>query len=201
MPVSYFDQLKAQLTESATAKKAALDAAYDRATAASFDAAGNVSYKKDASGNNIYGTRDVQYLEQKRTIGANAEGSGTLRSGQNQRNLINNDANYRSDLGTLSANLTTQKNTIDTDTATKSAEYQAMYGKEKTGSTSSSGSGSGSDNSVKSSKLEEPQKAPKPKTQSTVTNNGKTTTLTLAQQKAWANALRNVPSSRSGSRK
>lgn len=145
MPVSYYEQLKAQLTEAATAKKAALDAAYDRATTAMFDAAGNASYKKDASGNNMYGTRDVQYLEQKRNIGTGAEAGGTLRSGQNQRNLVNADVAYRSDLGSLAANLTTQKGIVDTDTATKSAEYQAMYGKE--GALPGGGSSSSSSNS------------------------------------------------------
>lgn len=154
MPVSYYEQLKLQLTEAATAKKAALDAAYDRATTATFDASGNASYKKDASGNNIYGTRDVQYMEQKRNINTGAESSGTLRSGQNQRNLINSEAAYRSDIGAAAANLTTQKNIIDTETATKGAEYKAMYddGKGSTGASS---------NTPKSNKKEpEPAAAP-----------------------------------------
>ncbi len=145
MPVSYYEQLKLQLTEAATAKKAALDAAYDRATTAMFDASGNASYKKDASGNNIYGTRDVQYMEQKRNINAGAESGGTLRSGQNQRNLINNEAAYRSDIGAAAANLTAQKGVIDTETATKGAEYKAMYGDGK-GSTGSSSNNNGSNN-------------------------------------------------------
>ena len=193
MPVSYYEQLKTQLTESAAAKKAALDAAYDRATTAMFDASGNASYKKDASGNNVYGTRDVQYLEQKRNIGTGAEASGTLRSGQNQRNLINNEAAYRSDIGTMGANLATQKNTIDTETATKSAEYQAMYGDGK----GSTGSGSSS-SSVSSSGLGSSTAAPKQT--SVITSGGKNVTLTSSQQKAWADALKNVPSSRSGSK-
>lgn len=160
MPVSYFDQLKAQLTEAATAKKAALDAAYDRATTAMFDAAGNASYKKDAAGKNMYGTRDVQYLEQKRNIGAGAEGSGTLRSGQNQRNLINAEAGYRSDLGALAANLTSQKGTIDTDTATKSAEYQAMYGSTGGGGGGSSPSSNTKDDGIKNTQAPKPIQGP-----------------------------------------
>jgi hypothetical protein len=136
MPVSYYDQLRLQLTEAATAKKAALDAAYDRATTATFDASGNATYKKDASGNNIYGTRDVQYMEQKRNTATGAESSGTLRSGQNLRNVVNDEAAYRADIATAAGNLTAQKDTIDTETATKAAEYKAMYGDGK-GSTGS----------------------------------------------------------------
>lgn len=148
MPVSYYEQLKLQLTEAATAKKAALDAAYDRYTAATFDAAGNATYKKDAAGNNIYGTRDVQYLENKRAINTGAESGGTLRSGQNQRNLVNSEAAYRSDVGGAAAKLTSDKDVIDTETATKGAEYKAMYddGKGSTGASSNSKGSPGNGN-------------------------------------------------------
>jgi hypothetical protein len=195
MPVSYYDQLKLQLTEAATAKKAALDAAYDRATTATFDASGNASYKKDASGNNIYGTRDVQYLEQKRKTATGAESSGTLRSGQNLRNVVNDEAAYRADIATAAGNLTAQKDIIDTETATKAAEYKAMYGdgKGSTGSGAGARSGSSGNTGLGSSTAA-------PARTTTVTSGGKATGLTPAQQSAWANALRNVPASRAGNR-
>jgi|688.fasta_scaffold08354_4 hypothetical protein len=194
MPISYFETLKTQLTEAATAKKAALDAAYDRATTATFDASGKPTYKKDAAGNNIYGTRDVQHLENVRNIGVGAEASGTLRSGQNQRNLINNEADYRADVLAASTKLTADKNLVDTETGTKTAEYQALYG-DKAGA----GSGAVAGPAAGSAAGLAPATAPPART-STVTSGGKTTVLTPAQQSAWANALKNVPASRAGNR-
>jgi len=158
MPVSYFEQLKTQLTASATAKKAALDAAYNRATTATFDASGKPIYKKDAAGNNMYGTRDVQYLEEARNINVGAEAGGTLRSGQNQRNLINNEANYRSDVIGASNQLTANKGVIDTEAATQTAEYQALYG-----DTPSSGGGGGT-SSTSPAASTQPSAAPRPVT-------------------------------------
>jgi hypothetical protein len=176
MPVSYFESLKTQLTESATAKKAALDAAYDRATTATFDAAGKVSYKKDASGKNIYGTRDVQHLENVRNIGTSAESRGALRSGQTQRSLINNEADYRSDVTGAAATLTAQKGLVDTETGTKTAEYEALYGDQKSG-----GGGDGTSTSASGS-TSAPSTAPMP-----ITGPGNAI-LTPSSQKAMADA-------------
>lgn len=130
MPVSYFEQLKTNLKADADAKKLAMDAIYDAYTQAQFDQSGNVSYKSPGK----LGTRDVQYDTEKRNIGASGEATGTLRSGQQARNLATSMASYKADVLGKAGQLAADKSAVDTATATKIAEYQAMYG--NTGTTS-----------------------------------------------------------------
>jgi hypothetical protein len=124
MPISYYDQLKQNLTADATAKKAAYDAIYDAYTQAQFDDAGNVSYKEPGK----LGTRDVQYDTETRNIRASGESSGTLRSGQQARNLANSLAGYKADILGKRGQINTEKAAVDTATTTELAKYQAMYG-------------------------------------------------------------------------
>lgn len=124
MPVSYYEQLKANLNADATAKKAALDAVYNAYTQAQFDAAGNVSYKEPGK----LGTRDVQYDTEKRNIAAAGESGGTLRSGQQARNMATSLAAYKADVLGKSGQLAADKSAVDTATTSKLAEYQATYG-------------------------------------------------------------------------
>lgn len=136
MPASYYEQLKAQLEADAAAKKAALDAAYERATGAQFDTSGNLTYKTSASGMPEYGTLDVAYQEGQRNLGAGAEASGMLNSGQYARNLATSQAAYRSQILGLKSTTAEQKAQIDTGTAADLAKYGAMY---NTGGTTPSG--------------------------------------------------------------
>jgi hypothetical protein len=128
MPVSYYNQLKAQLDADAIAKKTAIDSRLAAYTQAMFDASGNVSYKEPGK----LGTRDVQYDTSTRNIKASGESSGTLRSGQQARNLATNLASYKADIVGASGEAAADKSAIDTTSATELAKYQATYG---TGST------------------------------------------------------------------
>ena len=124
MPISYYDQLKQNLSADAAAKKAAYDAIFDAYTQAQFDASGNVSYKTPGK----LGTRDVQYDTETRNIRASGESSGTLRSGQQARNLANSLAGYKADILGKQGQINTEKAAVDTATTTELAKYQAMYG-------------------------------------------------------------------------
>lgn len=126
--VNYLTQLKNQLAASANAKRAAYDAALQRATTATFDDKGRATYKKDEAGNPIYGSLDVQYKNQKRNIETAGEASGTLRSGQQARNLAESFANYRQAITSAQEAATTGKNQTSLDQALQAAEYEAMYG-------------------------------------------------------------------------
>ena len=132
MPVSYYNQLKAQLDADALAKKTAIDSRLAAYTQAMFDASGNVTYKEPGK----LGTRDVQYDTSTRNIKASGESSGTLRSGQQARNLATNMASYKADILGASGQAATDKGAIDTASATELAKYQATY---DTGSTAPSG--------------------------------------------------------------
>lgn len=139
---SYYDTLVAQADAAATAKKDALQAAYERLTRATVDDKGNITYAKDTSGNPLYGTMDVDYMAKRRMASAGAEASGMMRSGQYARTLAEGQAAYRAGiLGSL-GETTGQKTQVDKDLALEKAKYQAMYGNVAAGS-GSSGSGTG----------------------------------------------------------
>jgi hypothetical protein len=116
----YYDKLKLQLDAAAVAKKAALDAQLERATNAQFGADGSITKQGT-------GTLDVNYQNQKRNIGTNAESSGTLRSGQYGRGLTENETDYRSRVTGAKTTTTAAKDEVDTSTASQLAQYQAMY--------------------------------------------------------------------------
>jgi hypothetical protein len=116
----YYDKLKLQLDAAAVAKKAALDAQLERATNAQFGADGSITKQGT-------GTLDVNYQNQKRNIGTNAESSGTLRSGQYGRGLTENETDYRSRVTGAKATTIAAKDEVDTSTASQLAQYQAMY--------------------------------------------------------------------------
>lgn len=124
MPISYFEQLKANLTADANAKKAAYDAIFDAYTQAQFDDSGNVSYKQPGR----LGTRDVQYDTQKRTTAASGEQSGMLRSGQQARAVATDLAAYKADVLGSASQLASDKAAVDTGLTTSIAEAQAKYG-------------------------------------------------------------------------
>lgn len=127
---NYFQNLKLQTEAAATAKKAALDAALQMATQAKVDpTTGKISYDTDESGAPKLGSMDVAYKERQRLTGAGAESSGTLRSGQLARQKLNEESAYRSNIMGLKADTAAQKTSIDTGTASKIAEYEALYGK------------------------------------------------------------------------
>jgi hypothetical protein len=132
----YYTQLKAQLEAAATAKKAALDLEYERATTATFDAQGNPTYKKDAAGNTQYGSVDVGYMNQQRSIKTGAEAGNMLRSGQTARDLLTSTAGYKAEVAGKAANVTAEKTAITNDTQTELAKYMAMYGTGSTGTSS-----------------------------------------------------------------
>lgn len=124
MPISYFEQLKQNLTADATAKKAAYDAVYDAYTQAQFDSSGNLAYKTPGK----LGTRDIQYDTQKRTTATGGESSGMLRSGQQAREMAENLAAYKADVLGASGQLAADKAAVDTGLSTSIAEAQAKYG-------------------------------------------------------------------------
>jgi hypothetical protein len=127
--VDYYNTLKTQLETQATNKKLALDAAYLRATTAQFDSQGNMTRKKDASGQDLGpGTLDVQYDEQQRQMSGGAENSGTLKSGQYGRELAASQAAYRTAVVGGAADTEAQKTAIENETGSELAKYQAMYG-------------------------------------------------------------------------
>ena len=134
---SYYEQLKEKAEAAALAKKAALDAAYQRMTTATFDDKGTPTYKTDASGNPMYGTLDVDYLEKKRGMGAGAESAGMMRSGQYARGLAEGQAAYRSAVIGGKEKKTSEQTAIDNELALENAKNQAMYGDNKTSSGSS----------------------------------------------------------------
>lgn len=124
MPISYFEQLKANLTADANAKKAAYDAVFDAYTQAQFDASGNLSYKQTGK----LGTRDVQYDTQKRATATGGEQSGMLRSGQQARAVATDLAAYKADVLGSAGQLAADKAAVDTGLTTSIAEAQAKYG-------------------------------------------------------------------------
>jgi hypothetical protein len=132
----YYTQLKAQLEAAATAKKAALDLEYERATTATFDAQGNPTYKKDAAGNTQYGSVDVGYMNQQRSIKTGAEAGNMLRSGQTARDLLTSTAGYKAEVAGKAANVTAEKTAITNETQTELAKYMAMYGTGSAGTSS-----------------------------------------------------------------
>jgi hypothetical protein len=135
--IDYLANLKTQLETASQNKRQALQNQYDRATGAQFNKdTGALTYRTDASGNPLYGTLDVDYMEQQRGINTQAEGAGMLRSGQRARNLATSEAGYRATVGGLAESLAAGQTGIDDDQALRIAEYEAMYG-------SPSGGGSG----------------------------------------------------------
>lgn len=127
---NYFQNLKLQAEADANAKKAALDTALSMATQANVDkSTGRISYATDAAGSPKLGSLDVQYKEQQRQTQAGGESAGMLRSGQLARQKVNQESDYRSKILGLAEQNTAQKTAIDTETAMKVAEYQALYGK------------------------------------------------------------------------
>ena len=151
----YYTQLKAQLEASAAAKKAALDLEYERATTATFDAQGNPTYKKDAAGNTQYGSVDVGYMNQQRSIKTGAEAGNMLRSGQTARDLLTSTAGYKAEVAGKAANVTAEKTAITNDTQTELAKYMAMYG---TGSAGAAGTSSTTPASTTAKPITEPTK-------------------------------------------
>jgi hypothetical protein len=145
---TYYDQLIANSNAAATAKKDALDKALERMTTATFDDQGNVSYKKDAQGNPLYGSMDVDYMQKKREAGAGAESSGMLRSGQYARTLAEGQAAYRSGIIGARESTTSQKTQVDLDTAQKQAEYKALYGNTSSGGGTGTSTGTGTGTST-----------------------------------------------------
>lgn len=137
--VDYFTNLKTQLETASRNKRQALQNQYDRATGAQFNKdTGALTYRTDASGNPLYGTLDVDYMEQQRGINTQAEGAGMLQSGQRARNLATSEAGYRATIGGLAESLAAGQTAIDDDQALQLAEYSALYGSPK-----SSGGGGG----------------------------------------------------------
>lgn len=146
MPVTtdYLATLKIQLEAAATNKKAALDAAYERATNVVFDKDGKMSTRKTPAGNDAGpGTLDVQYAEQQRNIGVSNEASGTLKSGQFARDLATSQAGYRSTVAGLNADRISGQTAADTEAATELAKYKAMYGEPTADPTPTTGGGGG----------------------------------------------------------
>jgi hypothetical protein len=140
----YLATLKIQLDAAAANKKAALDAAYERATNVVFDKDGKMSTRKTPAGNDAGpGTLDVQYAEQQRNIGSSNEASGTLKSGQYGRELATSQAGYRSTIAGLNAERISGQTAADTDAATEYAKYKAMYGEPTADPTPTTGGGSG----------------------------------------------------------
>lgn len=134
----YFLNLKTMAESAALAKKQALDTAYEMATQANVDpTTGAITYKKDVSGQDKLGTEDVAYKERQRSTAATGESAGVLRSGQQARQKLMDESTYRAKILSLAQEKTAQQSQIDTDTATKVAEYKAMYG---TGAPSTSSS-------------------------------------------------------------
>lgn len=137
MPVSqtYYDYLVKQTEDAAKAKKEAYDnalAAYSTAVfnadgSATNDENGNMTYKKDAKGNNLYGSADAKYLENVRQTKGSAEGAGMLRSGQTARSLASQQALYRADLMGQYAATQQQKTAVDSGLATDLAKLEAEY--------------------------------------------------------------------------
>jgi hypothetical protein len=125
----YYNTLKTQLETQANNKKAALDLAYERATTVQFDAQGNMTRKKDATGKEKGpGTLDVQYAEQQRQMSGGAESSGMLKSGQFARDLATTQAGYRNAVVTGAAETEAAKTAIADETASELAKYEATYG-------------------------------------------------------------------------
>lgn len=124
----YLVTLKEKLNADAAAKKAAYDAAYARATQASFDAQGRPTYSKNDQGQEKYGTLDLSYMNQERNIGVGAESAGTLKSGQTARQYATNLAGYKADVLAAQNAAAEGKANIDATTALEAAKYDAMYG-------------------------------------------------------------------------
>ena len=124
----YLANLKVKLDADAAAKKAAYDAALARATQVSFDAQGRPTYAKNEQGQEKYGTLDLGYMNQERTIGAGAEASGMIRSGQTARQYASNLAGDKADVLAAQNTATAGKSEIDAATALETAKYEAMYG-------------------------------------------------------------------------
>jgi hypothetical protein len=116
----YYLQLKTQLDAASIAKKAALDAQLAQATNAQFGADGSITTQGT-------GTLDLNYQKDKRTLGSNAEGSGTLRSGQYGTKLAENETDYRSRVTAAKGSTAAAKAEVDTTAASQLAQYQAMY--------------------------------------------------------------------------
>jgi hypothetical protein len=134
----YFINLKTMAESAALAKKQALDTAYEMATQAKVNKdTGEITYNKDASGQDKLGTADVAYKEKQRSTATSGEAGGMLRSGQQARQKLMDESDYRARILSLAQDKTAQQSQIDTDTATKIAEYRAMYG---TGAASTSSS-------------------------------------------------------------
>jgi hypothetical protein len=93
------------------------------------DSSGNITYNKDAAGNELYGSLDVGYKEGQRNLRAGAEGSGMLKSGQLKRSELTNEASYRANVLGVKEKTTAEKTDVTNTAATQLAEYQAMYGK------------------------------------------------------------------------
>lgn len=139
----YYLQLKTQLDAAALAKKAALDASLARATNAEFGADGTITKQGT-------GALDVNFQNDKRTIGTNNEASGMLRSGQYGRQLTENETGYRARVAAAKGETAAAKGEVDTNTASQLAQYQAMYATAKPTTTKPAtgkpGSGTGAGN-------------------------------------------------------
>ena len=124
----YYNTLKLQLETAAANKKTALDLAYERATTAQFDAAGNMTRKKNTDGTDkAPGTLDVAFDEQQRQISGGAESSGMLKSGQFGRDLATSQAAYRTAVVGGLNETEAGKTQITNELGTELAKYSAMY--------------------------------------------------------------------------
>lgn len=133
----YLASLKTKLDADAAAKKSAYDLMLERATQATFDQNGRPTYKTNAEGQQQYGNLDISYMNQERNIGAGAESSGMMKSGQTARAYATNLAGYKADVINAQNQAATNKNAVDAANALEYAKYQAMYG------TDTSGAGTG----------------------------------------------------------
>jgi len=152
----YLASLKDRLDADAKAKREAYQLAYDRATQASFDAEGKPTYKKDESGQNKYGTLDINYMNQERNIGAGAEASGMMRSGQTARQYATNLAGYKADVLAAGDIRNEGLSAIESNTLLEKAKYDAMYG------TTGSGAGTTATQTPASTPASTPTPTPAP---------------------------------------
>lgn len=148
---TYLDELINKSNAAAAAKKEALDRKLKMQTTAQVDEKGNITYQKDDSGNNLYGSIDVDYMQRNRAAAAGAESTGMLKSGQYARTLAENQAAYRSNIIGAKEQTEAEKTSIGENLATEQAQYKAQYGNVGGGVGGSSGGGSKSKNKTQTS--------------------------------------------------
>jgi len=125
---TYLDELITKSNAAAAAKKDALDRRLQLQTTAQVDEKGNITYAKDTSGQDLYGSMDVDYMRRKRGTEAGAEATGMLRSGQYARALAEGQAAYRADIIGAKEQTEAEKTLIGEELATEQAKYKAEYG-------------------------------------------------------------------------